>query len=107
MTKEELVKELEEWVEDKQENGYTASAVEIANILAKHKDSPTPEPLAVLADRKGYGVVYQNYAAYRQVRLFAQLSFHGGDVLYTGKTYPEAELKARQYLESLPDREGW
>ena len=67
--------------------------------------SPTPEPLAVLADRKGYSIQVEGSCDW-VVALKSLRKYNSELVPYAfiADTYAEAETKARQYLESLPDK---
>ena len=61
------------------------------------------EPLAVLADRKGFAISFMERCA----KGF-YISITNGpdpDIEFTAPTYQEAEQAARQYLNGLPDRE--
>lgn len=77
----------------------------IDSILSRHKEQ---EPLAVLADRKGLMVERINHYVISKIwevvlkdkTIKSELAFS----LFNGKTYPEAESKAREYLNSLPDK---
>jgi hypothetical protein len=64
------------------------------------------EPLAVLADRKGYCKIEINCPrpAYRWWRILLQ-GYPPAEEIIEDELI-EAELKARQYLEQLPDRKG-
>jgi len=80
-------------------------------IIFVHDKSTAYEPLAELADRKG---VYISDIRRRSTTWWIHLDapkttivltdglYHG----YSGETYTEAESKARQYLEALPDVKG-
>jgi hypothetical protein len=74
----------------------------IDSIISRHKPQ---EPLAVLADRKGITAI-----GYRQTNTSGKcVESWGakiGPSVFYGKTYAEAESKARQYLEGLPDKGG-
>lgn len=60
------------------------------------------EPLAVLGARKGY-----QYLEIRNGdRIYSWQIWFTSSPCWTGKTYNEAESKARLFLESLSDRKG-
>lgn len=63
---------------------------------------PSVEPLAVLADRKGRQI---NWTAKRLKDIW-EIWFDNDHDDFIGHTYAEAELKARQYLNTLPDKEA-
>ena len=62
----------------------------------KLPDRQMPEPLAVLADRKGARVTPVSFTVHHPK----------GRMEFSGYRVGLAEPEARQYLESLPDREG-
>ncbi len=107
MTKQELIAELEAcgntqvlW-----EKSIDIDWTRFVNILSRAKsESPTPEqePLAVLADRKGYNTVESKTLSDGTWSLY----INGTRIMFKdffGVSLCEAESKARVYLMGLPD----
>ena len=69
---------------------------------------PSQEPLAVLADRKGFTITAMPYTTKRFTRAW-NIIVHTrhGDVAseWAGDSFEFAEAKARAYLAGLPDKE--
>jgi len=82
-----------------------------ADVLGEILSRATPakdEPLAVLADRKGWWLSRSRHYPDRWVLNFDSLNpdYYGPlDKPIIAPTYAAAEAKARAYLESLPDGE--
>lgn len=76
----------------------------------RYESTPLPEPLAVLADRKGYTCLPYNARMYGKAFLWIiEIVKQGAEeesepTFIEGKTYAEAEAKARTHLEGLPDQ---
>jgi hypothetical protein len=60
-----------------------------------------PQPLAVLADRKGQFTSDYKRGGIKTVELWSK---QGPSMMFQGKDFMEAESKARAYLEGLPDK---
>lgn len=67
----------------------------------------TTEPLAVLADRKGYGVHVYREDQVGDVYIRLSKGYRDNWITrYYEKTYALAEAKAREYLSALPDTDN-
>lgn len=88
-------------------DGYMTAQARVDVILSRHAEE---EPLAVLADRKGFYSVEilppTNEVEDWDISLCIELSDNEGsqrEKWFEGPTYSEAESNARQYLNALPD----
>jgi len=99
-------------------DGFTvaiALAEKVVKVLSRHPAAPSQEPLAVLADRKGFYEVRiqgptKTVNAW-DIELCSELEDEEGsqrEKTFDEPIYASAESAARAYLESLPDveREG-
>lgn len=111
---DELIKELERLRAHSAQYGYgLVEDREFGSILCRLK-AKAEEPLAVLADRKGYwkaGFVSScdTMAEHYWTCNIQKTSFDiridkQRDYDFTGPTYAEAEAKAREYLNKLEDK---
>ena len=86
----------------------STEASKAADEAASRIAALMPEPLAVLADRKGYWfLTLPPYPKYNQPKWEISLAIsreYKGVYSAIGDTYPAAEQAARRYLESLPDK---
>lgn len=65
------------------------------------------EPLAVLADRKGYGVHAYRYDQMGDIYISLSKGHRNNWVKrWNAPTYAECEAKVRAYLKGLPDQKG-
>ena len=80
------------------------------DTLSRHTEAKQDEPLAVLADRKGFkGVVFErsNDGAIGPREYYCSPFTSlpdGGNEWFDSPTYAGAESKARAYLNTLPDK---
>ena len=72
----------------------------IKAVLSRHREE---EPLAVLAARKGAGLLIRRDTSENRWAIF-RLTKEGLSLAAEAPTYAEAEAKARQYLEGLEDK---
>lgn len=118
MNTDKLVEELRKW-EGTLPNIVKDSVIErFREIISRHTPSPAKEePLACLADRKGYWFEYfqeDDYPPYQGWGMFIFPYTDGqqlSDTKYVqrimgNKTYAECELKARAFLNQQTDVKG-
>jgi hypothetical protein len=98
------------------ENGVQEVGLDVIGKIVElsHPADKVEEPLAVLADRKGWdntkAKFYKGLRIGHSQSVFISIYGKGRNASATnqfwGATYAECEAKARAYLESLPDKEG-
>ncbi len=78
------------------------------SLAIEEEKEKAVEPLAVLADRKGCSLVYRRHnedtvgmSVFGESGNAARL----GQIRFDFHTYAEAEAKAREFLNELPDKE--
>ena len=88
------------------------NVVRVLEIISRAEQEDKEEPLAVLADRKGYVISRIDGRSDGDYKWAIGMTFQdeeGNEGKWKGfeaPTYAAAEAKARKYLESLPDKEG-
>jgi len=96
ISKERLVEIIE------QHNPMCVSGPELADRILKAIESEGQEPLAVLADRKGFFIRYIAFAFSKWI-IWINGDKNPIREQFCDLTYAACESKARAYLESLPD----
>lgn len=92
----------------KEYHGYRAILAKVDQILSRH-EAEQEEPLAVLADRKGYVIShwgrYESEGCNPIAGWVISMYGHGEDMkTFRYHTNYEAESQARAYLMGLPDK---
>jgi hypothetical protein len=100
-----LVEELKEWValyKGKVSSGWAANEVE--DIISRYTPVKEDEPLAVIADRKGFNVECHR-ATSEDWRIILFQYIRGEEISsHISPTYAGAEAATRAYLVTLPDK---
>ena len=101
---DKTIQELRNWMDRYQNSGEDTNAMleEYFSILSRAKEAKE-EPLAVLADKKGYFIRIQNYSEW-DICISAKTCI--SNKTFSDKSLEIAEAKARAYLAGLPDKEA-